>query len=400
MRVSSKISDEEKNEMRLPEYKSKQVFAEYGLRVPRGGVASNPEEAGEIAKELGVPVAVKAQVLVGGRGLAGGIRFADNAVDAEIVAGEILGGVLRRQDVDKVLVEEKVQIEREFYASVTLDYTNKCPVVIVSSEGGVDIEATARDNADAIVKELVNKHLGLTDYQARRIAKKVGLKGREMRQFAGVIQALFKIIHDYDASLVEINPLVLTTEKELIAADAKIILDDGAYFRHRELYKGLVEEKRLPSEGVKLRKAQAESAEIPTYIELDGQIGVIADGAGTGMLTFDLVKDYGGKIETYCELGGKATPALIEEAMKIIVTNEKVRALLINLIGGLNRMDEMAEGIVAYVSQNKSMISNVVVRMSGTMEQEGRELLEDHGITAYDNIYEAIERAIEISGGN
>jgi len=386
--------------MRLPEYKSKQVFAEYGLRVPRGGVASNPEEAGEIAKELGVPVAVKAQVLVGGRGLAGGIRFADNAVDAEIVAGEILGGVLRRQDVDKVLVEEKVQIEREFYASVTLDYTNKCPVVIVSSEGGVDIEATARDNADAIVKELVNKHLGLTDYQARRIAKKVGLKGREMRQFAGVIQALFKIIHDYDASLVEINPLVLTTEKELIAADAKIILDDGAYFRHRELYKGLVEEKRLPSGGVKLRKAQAESAEIPTYIELDGQIGVIADGAGTGMLTFDLVKDYGGKIETYCELGGKATPALIEEAMKIIVTNEKIRALLINLIGGLNRMDEMAEGIVAYVSQNKSMISNVVVRMSGTMEQEGRELLEDHGITAYDNIYEAIERAIEISGGN
>ena len=400
MRVSSKISDEEKNKMRLPEYKSKQVFAEYGLRVPRGGVASKPEEAGEIARELGVPVAVKAQVLVGGRGHAGGIKFADNAVDAERVAGEILGGVLRRQDVDKVLVEEKVQIEREFYASVTLDYTNKCPVVIVSSEGGVDIEATARDNADAIVKELVNNQLGLTDYQARRIAKKVGLEGREMRQFAGVIQALFKIIHEYDASLVEINPLVLTTEKELIAADAKIILDDGAYFRHRELYKGLVEEKRLPSEGVKLRKAQAESAEIPTYIELDGRIGVIADGAGTGMLTFDLVKDYGGKIETYCELGGKATPALIEEAMKIIVTNEKVRALLINLIGGLNRMDEMAEGIVAYVSQNKSMTSNVVVRMSGTMEQEGRELLEEHGITAYDNIYEAIERAIEISGGN
>ncbi len=386
--------------MRLPEYKSKQVFAEYGLKVPRGGVASNPEEAGEIARELNVPVAVKAQVLLGGRGLAGGIRFADNAVDAERVAYEILGGVLKRQDVDKVLVEEKVQIEREYYASVTLDYNNKCPVVIVSSEGGVDIEATARCNADAIVKELVDEQLGLTDYQARRIAKKVGLEGKEMRQFSGVIQALFRILHEYDASLVEINPLVLTTEKEFIAVDAKIILDDGAYFRHRELYAGFLEEKRLPPEGVKLRKALAENAEIPTYIELDGRIGIIADGAGTGMLTFDLVKDYGGKIETYCELGGKATPALIEETMKIMVSNEKVRAILINLIGGLNRMDEMAEGIVAYVSQNRAITQEVVVRMSGTMEQEGRAILKAQEITAYDNIYEAIERAIELSGGN
>lgn len=385
--------------MRLPEYISKRIFAEKGLKVPRGRVASTPEEAGRIAGELGIPVAVKAQVLVGGRGLAGGIRFAENAEQAQEIASEILGGVLRGRDVDRVLVEEKIQIDREYYASVTLDYDNRCPVVIVSSEGGVDIEATAREHPEAIVKELVDRQLGLTDYQARRIAKKIGLEGREMMQFAGVINSLHRIIHEYDASLVEINPLVLAGEQGFIAADAKIILDDSAHFRHRELYAELGADRRMPEGGGKLRKALAENAEIPTYIELEGSMGIIADGAGTGMLTFDLVKDHGGMIETYCELGGKATPALIEESMRIVLSNEDVRALLINLIGGLNRMDEMAEGIVAYVSEMRPVEAGVVVRMSGTMEQEGREILRSQGITAFDNIYEAIERAVELSGG-
>jgi succinyl-CoA synthetase beta subunit len=385
--------------MRLPEYISKRIFAEKGLKVPRGRVASTPKEAGRIAGELGIPVAVKAQVLVGGRGLAGGIRFAENAEQAQEIASEILGGVLRGRDVDRVLVEEKIQIDREYYASVTLDYDNRCPVVIVSSEGGVDIEATAREHPEAIVKELVDRQLGLTDYQARRIAKKIGLEGREMMQFAGVINSLHRIIHEYDASLVEINPLVLAGEQGFIAADAKIILDDSAHFRHRELYAELGADRRMPEGGGKLRKALAENAEIPTYIELEGSMGIIADGAGTGMLTFDLVKDHGGMIETYCELGGKATPALIEESMRIVLSNEDVRALLINLIGGLNRMDEMAEGIVAYVSEMRPVEAGVVVRMSGTMEQEGREILRSQGITAFDNIYEAIERAVELSGG-
>jgi succinyl-CoA synthetase beta subunit len=385
--------------MMLSEYVSKRIFTEKGLKVPRGRVASTPEEAERIACELGVPLAVKAQVLVGGRGLVGGIRFAEDAEQAKEVAGEILGGVLRGRDVDRVLVEEKIQIDREYYASLTLDYDNRCPVVIVSSEGGVDIEATAREHPEAIVRELVDRQLGLTDYQARRIAKNVGLEGREMMQFAGVISSLHRIIHEYDASLVEINPLVLSGERVFIAADAKIILDDSAYFRHRELYAGLEANKRMPEGGGGLRKALAEKAEIPTYIELEGGIGIIADGAGTGMLTFDLVKDHGGEIETYCELGGKATPALIKEAMRIVLSNDSVRVLLVNLIGGLNRMDEMAKGIVAYVSEKRPVEAEVVVRMSGTMEQEGREILRTQGITAYDNIYEAIERAVELSGG-
>ena len=386
--------------MRLTEYRAKEIFEKTGIKIPRGRVASNPEEARAISEELGVPVVIKAQVLVGGRGLAGGIKFADNPVEAQRIAGDILGGILKKLNVEKVLVEEKIPIEREYYASVTLDYESKYPVVIVSSMGGVDIEATASEHPEAIVKELVDNPLGLSDFQARRIAKKIGLRGSEMRQFAGIIGALYRILHDYDANLVEINPLALTTDKQFLAVDAKTILDESASFRHKVLYLKLETDKKMPTEGTKLRKALAEKAEISTYLELEGIIAVIADGAGTGMLTFDLVKDYGGRIENYCELGGKANPALIEEAMKIVLSNDKVHVLLINLIGGLNKMDEMAEGITSYVSKYKPVVAKIVVRMSGTLEQKGREILKSQGITAFDNIYEAIERTVELARGN
>lgn len=386
--------------MRLTEYRAKEIFEKRGIKIPRGRVASNPEEVRAISEELGVPVVIKAQVLIGGRGLAGGIKFANNPVEAQRIAADVLGGILKKLNVEKVLVEEKIPIEREYYASVTLDYESKYPVVIVSSMGGVDIEAMASEHPEAIVKELVDSPLGLSDFQARRIAKKVGLSGSEMRQFAGIIGALYRILHDYDANLVEINPLALSTDKQFLAVDAKTILDDSASFRHKVLYLKLETDKKMPTEGTKLRKALAEKAEISTYIELEGNVAVIADGAGTGMLTFDLVKDYGGRIETYCELGGKANPALIEEAMKIVLSNEKVHVLLINLIGGLNKMDEMAEGITSYVSKYKPIVAKIVVRMSGTLEQKGREILKSQGITAFDNIYEAIERTVELARGN
>jgi len=386
--------------MRLTEYRAKEIFEKTGIKTPRGQVASTPEEARAISEKLGVPVVIKAQVLVGGRGLAGGIKFADNPAEAQRIAGDVLGGILKKLNVEKVLVEEKIPIEREYYASVTLDYESKYPVVIVSSMGGVDIEATASEHPEAIVKELVDSPLGLRDFQVRRIAKRVGLRGSEMRHFAGIIGSLYRILHDYDANLVEINPLALTTDKQFLAVDAKIILDESASFRHKMLYLKLEADKKMPTEGTKLRKALAEKAEISTYLELEGNIAVIADGAGTGMLTFDLVKDYNGRIETYCELGGKANPALIEEAMKIVLSNDKVHVLLINLIGGLNKMDEMAEGITSYVSKYKPVVAKIVVRMSGTLEQKGREILKSQGITAFDNIYEAIERTVELARGN
>ena len=388
--------------MRLHEFQAKEMFAEYGITTPRGKVAYSPEEAGRIAAEIGTPVALKTQVLVGGRGLAGGIKFADDSDEAKEAASLILAESLRNEDVNFLLIEEKLDIETEYYLGVTIDYRRKCPVVIASSRGGMDIERIASEFPDQIIKEEIRPPLGLTDFQTRRIAKKTGVVGRNQRHFAATVKKLYSILRSVDATLVEINPLALTTDNQFIAADAKITLDDNASFRHRELYSRLKSVKRRPSEGKKLRKALAEEAEIPTYIELSGNLGIISDGAGTGMSTFDLTKDFGGKIETYCELGGKATPDLIEKALEIIASNQEVTVILINLIGGLNRMDEMAQGITSFVAKRKEphegeMKSTIVVRMSGTLEDEGREILGNSGVTAFDNIYDGIEKAVELA---
>ena len=391
--------------MRLHEFQAKEMFAEYGITTPRGKVAHSPEEAGRIAAEIGAPVALKAQVLVGGRGLAGGIKFADDSGEAEEAASLILGESLRNEDVNFLLVEEKLDIETEYYLGVTIDYRRKCPVVIASSRGGMDIERIASEFPDQIIKEEIRPPLGLTDFQTRRIAKKAGVVGRNQRHFAATVKKLYSILRSVDATLVEINPLALTTDNQFIAADAKITLDDNASFRHRELYSRLKSVKKRPSEGKKLRKALAEEAEIPTYLELSGNLGIISDGAGTGMSTFDLTKDFGGKVEAYCELGGKATPDLIEKALEIIASNQEVTVILINLIGGLNRMDEMAQGIATFVAKRRERLEGemkpaIVVRMSGTLEDEGREILGNSGVTAFDNIYDAIERAVELAGGS
>ena len=387
--------------MRLYEFQAKELFAQNEIPIPRGYVSYSPEEAREAVENLGVPVAVKAQVLIGGRGLAGGIRFADNPDETQKITVEMLGGSLKKVDINCVLVEEKIPIETEYYISITIDYQSKCPNVTASSEGGVKIERIATEHPDKIVKEKIDSLFGLTDFQARRIAKKVGLRGRNILSFGAIVKSLYKILYEYDANLVEINPLAFTPDNRFIAVDGKIILDDSAIFRHHKLFSELQAMKKITIEGTKLRKALAEKAGIPTYVELGGNMGIIADGAGTGMLTLDLTKDYGGEIESYCELGGRANPKLIEEAMNIILTNENVRVLLINLFGGLNRMDEMAKGITAYLKKKKSSrdveVPDIVIRMSGTLEEEGRKILSDMGLASYDNIYEAIERAVKLA---
>ena len=387
--------------MRLFEYQSKRIFAENGIKIPRGVVASSSIEVFEIAEDFDAPVVIKAQVLVGGRGLAGGIKSAQDKYEARIIADQLINSSLKKEEVFSVLVEEKISIEKEFFAGVLMDYNSKCPVIIASSKGGVDIESIALENPVDIIIEKIDDKIGLTDYKARSIAKAVGLRGRFMFSFASILQSLFMILKRYDATLVEVNPLVLTNEGSFLAVDAKITLDENASFRHAELYNLLKSERPKPTKGSKLRKFLSENAEIPTYIELDGNIGIIADGAGTGMLTLDLIKDYGGKIESYCELGGRATPKLIEEAMNIILSNENVKVLLINLIGGLNRMDEMAQGIVSYIKNKGSegkLNQEIIVRMSGTLEQEGRDILKSSNISAFDNIYDAIEKTVEFSG--
>jgi len=386
--------------MRLYEFQAKRIFVENGIKVPRGIVASSSYEVFDVVKEFGAPVIIKAQVLVGGRGLAGGVKSAEDEYEAREIADQLIGGSLKNEDIASVLVEEKVSIEKEFFAGALIDYQSKSPVIIASSKGGVDIESIALENSKEIIIEKLDDKIGLTDYIARRIAKAVGLKGRSMLSFANILQSIFSILKKYDATLVEVNPLALTAEGKFIAVDAKITLDDNASFRQSELFNVLKSEKPKPGQGSKLRKYQAEKADIPTYLELAGNIGIIADGAGTGMLTLDLTKDYGGEVESYCELGGRATPKLIEEAMKIVLSNEEVNVLLINLIGGLNRMDEMAQGITSYIANKGKEVRNeqeIVVRMSGTLEEEGRRILAGSGVSSFDNIYDAIERVVEAS---
>ena len=402
--------------MRLYEFQAKKIFEENGISIPKQMIAYSPIEARKIAEDFGKPVVIKAQVLVGGRGLAGGVKFAENPNEAEAMASEMLGGELKGENVNCVLIYEKVGIEKEYYAGVTIDYNSKKIVAIASSMGGVDIESVAVEHPSDIARDEINSTLGLTDYQARLIAKKVGLNGTRMLSFSKILKSLYKTLLKYDANLVEVNPLALTPEGSFIALDAKITLDDNASFRHRKLFEKLkyeIQASQTSVENSKLRKAQAEKAGIPTYIELGGNIGIIADGAGTGMLTLDLARELGGEVETYCELGGKATPELIEETMNVVSSNGDVRVILINLIGGLNRMDEMAEGIKSYMSKEKKRLSvdyrnkdvvltfhgkpEIVVRMSGTLEEKGRKILGETEVESFDNIYDAINRTIELA---
>jgi succinyl-CoA synthetase beta subunit len=386
--------------LRLYEYQAKRIFADHGIKVPKGKTASSPLEVYEIVKEFGGPAIIKAQVLVGGRGLAGGIKLAQDADQAKEIANQLIGGNIKNEDIHTVLVEENVSIKRELFAGALIDYSTKSPVLIASREGGVDIESIAIEHPQDISKEKVDANLGLTDFMTRRIAKKIGLQGRSILSFGSILKSIYNILRKYDATLVEVNPLAFTTEGEFIALDAKITLDDNAQYKHRELFSNIKSERPIPSKGAKYRKHLIEKAEIPTYIELDGNLSIIADGAGTGMLTLDLTKDYGGKIESYCELGGRVTPQLIEEAMKIVLSNKRVKVLLINLIGGLNRMDEMAQGITSFIAKRGSeeeIEQEIVVRMSGTLEEEGRKILKRDGISSFDNIYDAIENAVQLS---
>jgi len=389
--------------LRLYEFQAKRIFAKYGIPIPKGDIADSPFKAKKISEELGVPVAIKAQVLAGGRGLAGGIKFANNPEQTYQIANEMLGKKFKREIVKRLLIEEKIQIDKEYFAGITIDYQNRCPLLIASSKGGVDIESIAKEHPTEIAKQNIDLDVGLTDFQARRIAKKVGLRGKYMLSFSSILKSLYNIMLNYDASLVEVNPLALTRDRSFIAVDAKIILDEHASFRHQDFYSKIYNEFIL-KEDYEVRKNLAKKAGIPTYIELEGNIGIIADGAGSGMLTLDLIKELGGEVETYCELGGRTSPQLIEKAMKIVLSNENVTYLLINLIGGLNRMDEMAEGIISFITKNRNIIQKrgieIIIRMTGTLEEKGREMLTKFGINTFDDIYDAIERIVKLSRGN
>jgi len=361
--------------MKLHEYQSKQIFAKNGIPIPKGRVAATATDARQIAEELGGRVVVKAQVLVGGRGKAGGIRLAKSAKEAEEVATQILGMEIKGLPVRKVLVDPAANIEQEIYLGITNDRAARRPVFMASAAGGVEIEEVARTSPEKIIKVHIDPLLGLRDYQARDIAIGIDLPKEYWKQFGDICQGLWRAYMDCDATLAEINPLVILKEKSLMALDGKMLLDDNALFRHPDL----AEMRDVDEEA----SAETEARKYGlSFIKLDGNIGCMVNGAGLAMTTMDIVKLFGGEPANFLDIGGGAGADKVAAAMRIILSDKNVKAILFNIFGGITRCDEVAKGILAALAEVKPKIP-MVVRLVGTNAEEGRKLLADaHMITA------------------
>ena len=377
--------------MRLLEHQAKAVFARYGIPVPRGRVARTPEEAREIALELGVPVAVKAQVLVGARGRAGGILFADTPDRAEEAARKLLGSELRGVRVHEVLVEEKLPIKRELYLGFTVDRVARSYVAIASPEGGMEIEEVAERSPELIFKHTVDPLLGFRPYHALGLVKRMGYSGRAALELARIFTALYRLATDYDAELTEINPLAETADGRFVAADARLIVDDNALFRHPELA-----ELELPPSEEGPREKEAREAGLG-YVELDGDIGIIGNGAGLVMATLDMVALHGGRPANFLDVGGGASAERMAKALDIVLSNPRVKVVFINILGGITRCDEVARGILAAM-ERVEVRKPMVIRLVGTKEEEGRAILERASISVLDSMEEAAKKAVELAG--
>ncbi len=382
--------------MQLYEFQAKRVFEESGIPIPKGQLCKNSQEAVQAAGRLGKSVVIKSQVLAGGRGLAGGIRVAQTPDEAGRVALEVLDLTIKGEKPTCLLVEQRIEAARELYVGVTYDYRKKCPIVIASSRGGVDIETVAREHPTEISRKEVDPFKGFSAFQGRDLATRIGLGGNSVVQYASIVSALWNVFSKCDAELAEVNPIAVLADGNLVAMDAKLNLDDKSLSRQSSLLGRIGNVPQSQIEGLGARRARARELGIPTYIEMDGNMGVIADGAGSGMLTLDLASDYGGKTGVYCEMGGETTAELMEKTMLAALAFQNARVVLINLIGGLNLMDEMAKGIANYLRKHPTKVP-VVVRMSGTNEDEGRRILSADGIQSFDNLYQAVKKAVNLS---
>jgi len=372
--------------MKLHEYQSKQIFSKYGIPIPRGRVAATATEARQIAEELGGRVVIKSQVLVGGRGKAGGIRVAKSTKEAEEFATQILGMEIKGLPVRKVLVDEAANIDQEIYLGITNDRSARRPVIMSSSAGGVDIEEVARTNPEKIIKVYVDPLLGLRDYQARDIAVGIDLPKGYWKQFTEICRGLWRAYVECDATLAEINPLVILKEKRLMALDGKMLVDDNALFRHTDLaeMRDVDEEAAIETEARKYGLS---------FIKLDGQIGCMVNGAGLAMATMDIVKLFGGEPANFLDIGGGASAEKVAAALRIILSDKNVKAILFNVFGGITRCDEVARGILTALKEVKPDIP-MVVRLVGTNAEEGRKLLADAEMITAETLVDAAKRAI------
>jgi succinyl-CoA synthetase beta subunit len=372
--------------MKLHEYQSKQIFSRYGIPIPKGKVASTADEARSIAVELGGRVVIKSQVLVGGRGKAGGIRLAKDPHEAEDVAAQILSMEIKGLPVRKVLVDEAASISKEIYLGITNDRSARKPVMMASSAGGVEIEEVARTTPEKIIKSHINPLLGLKDYQARNIAIGIDLPKQHWKVFNQIANGLWHAYQDCDATLAEINPLVITDSNQLVALDGKMLIDDNALFRHPDLAELRDLDVEAPAE-VEARKYGL------TYIKLDGNIGCMVNGAGLAMTTMDIIKLFGGEPANFLDIGGGAGSDKVAAAIRIILTDPNVKAVLFNIFGGITRGDEVARGILSALNEVKPHIP-LVVRLVGTNAEEGRKLLSDANMITAETLVDAAKKAV------
>ena len=377
--------------MKLHEYQSKHIFSNYGIPIPSGRVAANAAEAKQIAEELGGPVVIKSQVLVGGRGKAGGIRLAKSPSEAEELATQILGMEIKGLPVRKILVDEAASIETEIYLGITNDRAERKPVMMASSAGGIEIEQVSKDTPEKITKVHIDPLLGLRDYQARDLAAGIDLPRLHWRMFGQIARGLWKAYLDSDATLAEINPLVITSQDRLLAVDGKMVLDDNALFRHPEL----AEMRDLDVEPEAETEARKYSL---SFIKLDGQIGCMVNGAGLAMATMDIIKLSGGEPANFLDIGGGASSEKVAAALRIILSDPDVKVVLYNIFGGITRGDEVARGIIAALQQVDTRVP-MVARLVGTNAEEGRQILSEANMITAETLVNAAEKAIAAAEG-
>ncbi len=386
--------------MKIHEYQAKAILARHGVPVPRGEVAFNASEVGDIARRLGGSVVVvKAQIHAGGRGKGGGVKLAKSPAEAEAIAGNMIGMTLvtpqtgpEGRVVSRVLVEEGLQMARELYLSVVLDRASGKPVMMASAAGGMDIEEVAASTPEKIVRIYIEPGVGLVPYQARELGFAIGLDGRQVSKAVKLMTALYDAFVATDASLVEINPLVVTAAGDLLALDAKMNFDDNALYRHQEIkdLRDLGEEDPLEIEASKFSL---------NYIHLEGNIGCMVNGAGLAMATMDIIKLAGGEPANFLDVGGGANAEQIKNAFRILMSDKNVKAVLINIFGGILRCDVLAQGVISAVKELGVPVP-IVIRMEGTNVDEGKRLLRESGMnfTTADSMGEAATRVVQLVG--
>lgn len=377
--------------MKLHEYQAKQIFQKYGVPIPRGRVANSADEARAIAEELGGRTVIKSQVLVGGRGKAGGIRLADSPEDAERLAREVLGMTIKGLHVRKLLVDEAADIAQEIYLGVTNDRVHGCPVVIASAEGGVEIEEIARTHPSKIVRVRVDPLLGLRDYQARDLASDIELQRSQWRAFNQIAKGLYRAYMETDSTLAEINPLVITADQRMLALDGKMVIDDNGLFRHPEL----AEMRDMEEEPTAEQEARSFGL---SYVKLDGNVGCMVNGAGLAMTTMDVIKLFGGAPANFLDIGGGADSEKVAAALRIILKDPNVETILINIFGGITRCDEVARGVLEALEMQPTDLP-MVVRLVGTNEEDGRIILSEADMITATSLSEAAKQAVAAARG-